>query len=181
MPRATSVPSGTDDAYRVAAIETPYRAGYARGKQALAAHQRSNRAIIDGDRARRLQGAGDPLLARRHRRRGRYEPSAACAILDALQRMLTGALGNAQMTARRPRRFWPPQSWCACRPDPMSLPVPPAIASMAGVISSTRAMKCASGSSLGSAVYKPSISDSRTRQSAPTICATRAARRSLSP
>src|SRR3984957_17335248 len=66
-------------------------------------------------------------------------------------------------------------------PDPMTLLGPPAMASMAGVISRTRPMNSASGSSVGLAVYNPSISDSNTKQSAPTICATRAARRWRAP
>ncbi len=46
-------------------------------------------------------------------------------------------------------------------PEPMSLPDPPAMASMAGVISRTRAMNSALGSSFGSAVYRPSMSDNK--------------------
>ena len=47
--------------------------------------------------------------------------------------------------------------------------------SMARVISRTQPMNSASGSSVGFAVYNPSISDSNTKQSAPTVLAARAA------
>ncbi len=57
----------------------------------------------------------------------------------------------------------------------------PAIASISGVISCASAIGRAVGSVRGSAVYRPSMSDSMTSASALAICATCAARRSLSP
>jgi hypothetical protein len=64
MPRATSSAVRPDDAHRIAPIEAPDRARHPRRQQALALHQCAHRAFVDGDRAGRLQGARDPLLAR---------------------------------------------------------------------------------------------------------------------
>ena len=66
-------------------------------------------------------------------------------------------------------------------PEPTSEAELPAMDSISGVICRTSRMNCALGSLFGSAVNNPSTSDSRIKQSAPAICATRAARRSLSP
>jgi hypothetical protein len=66
-------------------------------------------------------------------------------------------------------------------PVPMSPPLPPAMASMAGVISRTRAMNCASGSSLGIGGVQAVDVGQQHQAIRPTIWATRAASRSLSP
>src|SRR3984957_10788973 len=58
-----------DDADGIAAVESPERAGDAGGEETLAAHQCTNRAIVDRDRTRGLQSARDPLLAGGNRRR----------------------------------------------------------------------------------------------------------------
>ena len=57
----------------------------------------------------------------------------------------------------------------------------PPIASISGVSAATTGICAAAGSRRGSAVYSPSMSDSRISWSACTISATRAASRSLSP
>ena len=66
-------------------------------------------------------------------------------------------------------------------PEPCGLPGPPAISQCSGRSSATSPMCRAPASAWGSAVYRPSTSDNSTRQSLLIICATRAARRSLSP
>ena len=69
----------------------------------------------------------------------------------------------------------------AMPPEPTSDAEPPAIASISGVMRVTSGINVAAVSIVGSAVYRPSTSESSTRQSALAICATRAASRSLSP
>jgi hypothetical protein len=66
-------------------------------------------------------------------------------------------------------------------PLPNSVAASPAMASISGVTAWTSATSFAAGSRVGSAVCRPSVSDSSSRQSALIIWATRAARRSLSP
>ena len=66
-------------------------------------------------------------------------------------------------------------------PEPMSDRLGPAIDSMSFVISPTTPICSASASSRGSAVYKPSMSLSKTNKSAFAISATRDANLSLSP
>src|SRR5437899_5215211 len=56
--------TGADDD-RVAALEHTLDCDDAGGQQALAAPQRACCTIVDGQRARRIDGPGDPPLARR--------------------------------------------------------------------------------------------------------------------
>src|ERR1700690_4598899 len=89
------------DADRIARLETPERTGHARGEQALATAQRTQCARIDMYGPGRLERARDPLLARCARRRARHEPAAACAILDAPQRMTRMTAVDAHVAAGR--------------------------------------------------------------------------------
>ena len=66
-------------------------------------------------------------------------------------------------------------------PRENSEPAAPAMFSISAVMRSTTGMCRAEGSRAGGAVYRPSMSDSKTRRSALAMVATRAARRSLSP
>ena len=66
-------------------------------------------------------------------------------------------------------------------PRDSSDPALPAIASMSGVICRTSRTSVPAGVLPGGAVYRPSMSDSSTRQSALIMLATRADSRSLSP
>ena len=66
-------------------------------------------------------------------------------------------------------------------PVPSDVPLPPARASISGVIPSTTGMNFASALPRGSAVYSPSMSESSTSRSACTVAATMAERVSLSP
>ena len=68
-------------------------------------------------------------------------------------------------------------TWFLAHSDPAL----PAIASMSGVICRTSRTSVPAGVLPGGAVYRPSMSDSSTRQSALIMLATRADRRSLSP
>ena len=66
-------------------------------------------------------------------------------------------------------------------PLPWADPTPPAMASSSGVTTSICSMSVAVGSVRGSAVNSPAVSVSSTSTSAPTMWATSAAMRSLSP
>ena len=73
------------------------------------------------------------------------------------------------------------RSLVAMPPEPRSEPAPPARARISSVMVSTWGISTAVGSFLGSAVYSPSMSDSRISRSACTNRATMAERLSFSP
>ncbi len=75
------------DDHRVAPLETPLDPRDAGRQQALACGQRLGRAIIDDERALRLERAGDPALPRRHRVLARQEPGRHPRLGQRLKRM----------------------------------------------------------------------------------------------
>ena len=139
------------DHHRRALAEVALDGDDAGRQQALAARQRGDRAVVDHQRAGRLQRAGDPLLARRLRARRRQEPGAARARLDAAQRMQVVAVGDHHAAAGGERDARRPRAWSPCRRCRPPSAASPAIASISGVISRTSARKRASACSCGSA------------------------------
>ncbi len=94
---------GTEHTDRIARLEAPQRAGDSGGQQALAGLQGTQGSCVHMDGARRTQRAGNPLLARGHRRGCRQKPGAARTGLDALERMRVRAGGDAHVAARTDR------------------------------------------------------------------------------
>ncbi len=184
MPRAISRPSGLEHAHGVAAIESSDRLD--RRPPAAGSCRRASAATAPPStvqRTGRLQRARDPLLA--HARSA--TPTAAnhvqrapssirrsgCVLATARDaHAATGGDGDARRGELGRH---------AAGAHVRGRRRPPSLRSR-GVICSTCPMNCAPGiASPGRRVYRPSTSESSTRQSALIICATRAARRSLSP
>src|SRR5579871_4339424 len=96
---ARDLAAASDDADRIAAVESPADARDSRRQEALAASERRRRAGVDDQAAARLERARDPLLAEGDRRRARHEPRAALAILDGQQRRGAATARDAQAAA----------------------------------------------------------------------------------
>ena len=95
----------------------------------------------------------------------------------------TASVRAPAITARTPDQaaIFAAANLDAIPPLPHTLPEPPATASSASSTSMISSISEASVLSRGSAVNKPGVSVNNTRTSARIMCATRAARRSLSP
>ena len=100
-PRPISAPCPSQDDHRVAARKGARHGGHAGGQQALAGSERRRRPGIDGDRAARLQMAGDPGLSALGRRRLRGEPGGARAGIDRRERILACGRWRSPSTRRR--------------------------------------------------------------------------------
>src|SRR5262245_31949301 len=67
------------DYHRVSALENPFDADHAGGQQAGAASERPRGAVVDDDRAGRVDGRRDPSLARRTRLSAREKQGGPAA------------------------------------------------------------------------------------------------------
>ena len=126
----------------VAALELALDGGDAGRQQALAGRQRAHRAVVDGERARRLERSLDPFLARRQGRALGQEPASAPTARPS-------AIAMRQPAAMAMR---PAISLVAMPPLDSSEAALPPIASMAGVISRISGMNLADASRRGSPV-----------------------------
>ena len=72
------------------------------GSRLLPRAQRADRAVVDDERARRVDRAGDPALARRARLAARQEQVAARAGLDRGERAWPAFVAPSAISMRQP-------------------------------------------------------------------------------